>query len=86
MAISVNHMKLPQAPPSDNQFTLLARAGREVVFLTLSLSLSLLRARYSGADDGKLSFEVQVQMIQLTTSLDQEGIKRALRRVLERIP
>lgn len=32
MAISVNHMKLPQAPPSDNQFTLLARAGREVVF------------------------------------------------------
>lgn len=40
MAISVNHMKLPQAPPSDNQFTLLARAGREVVFLTLSLSLS----------------------------------------------
>lgn len=28
----------------------------------------------------------EVQMIQLTTSLDQEGIKRALQRVLERIP
>ncbi|XP_058181025.1 uncharacterized protein LOC131299485 [Rhododendron vialii] len=28
----------------------------------------------------------EVQMIQLTTSLDQEGIKRALQRALERIP
>lgn len=28
----------------------------------------------------------QVQEIQLTTSLDQEGIKRALQRVLERVP
>lgn len=52
MAISVNHMKLPQAPPSDNQFTLLARAGRKVVFLTLSLFLSL-----------SLSLAIQVQMM-----------------------
>ncbi|XWS22285.1 hypothetical protein CRYUN_Cryun29cG0021300 [Craigia yunnanensis] len=47
---------LSNAPPSDDMFTLLARAGR------------------------------QVQEIQLTTSLDQEGIKKALQRVLERIP
>ncbi|KAK6279340.1 hypothetical protein POUND7_019607 [Theobroma cacao] len=47
---------LSNAPPSDNMFTLLARAGR------------------------------QVQEIQLTTSLDQEGIKKALQRVLERVP
>ncbi|KAH1096128.1 hypothetical protein J1N35_013049 [Gossypium stocksii] len=46
---------LLNAPPSDNMFTLLARAGR------------------------------QVQEIQLATSLDQEGIKKALRRVLERV-
>ncbi|EOY05070.1 Nucleic acid-binding proteins superfamily isoform 5 [Theobroma cacao] len=45
---------LSNAPPSDNMFTLLARAGR--------------------------------QEIQLTTSLDQEGIKKALQRVLERVP
>ncbi|KAH1096123.1 hypothetical protein J1N35_013044 [Gossypium stocksii] len=44
------------APPSDNMFTLLARAGR------------------------------QAQEIQLATSLDQEGIKKALQRVLERVP
>ncbi|MBA0710437.1 hypothetical protein Golax_009730, partial [Gossypium laxum] len=44
---------LSNAPPSDNMFTLLARAGR------------------------------QVQEIQLATSLDQEGIKKALQRVLE---
>ncbi|XVE84625.1 hypothetical protein DITRI_Ditri17bG0027700 [Diplodiscus trichospermus] len=47
---------LSNAPPSDDMFTLLARAGR------------------------------QVQEIQLTTSLDQEGIKKALQRVLERVP
>ncbi|XP_075085343.1 uncharacterized protein LOC107831599 isoform X1 [Nicotiana tabacum] len=47
---------LSNAPASGDQFTLLARAGR------------------------------QVQEIQLTTSLDQEGIKRALQRVLERVP
>ncbi|KAE8723819.1 Nucleic acid-binding proteins superfamily isoform 3 [Hibiscus syriacus] len=47
---------LSNAPPSDNMFTLLARAGR------------------------------QVQEIQLATSLDQEGIKKALQRVLERVP
>ena len=29
---------------------------------------------------------LQVQEIQLTTSLDQEGIKKALQRVLERVP
>ncbi|CAA2991012.1 30S ribosomal S1-like, partial [Olea europaea subsp. europaea] len=28
----------------------------------------------------------QVQEIQLTTSLDQDGIKKALQRVLERVP
>nr|CAN68483.1 hypothetical protein VITISV_006784 [Vitis vinifera] len=47
---------LSNAPAVDKQFTLLARAGR------------------------------QVQEIQLTTSLDQEGIKKALQRVLERVP
>lgn len=47
---------LSNVPPSDNMFTLLARAGR------------------------------QVQEIQLATSLDQEGIKKALQRVLERVP
>ncbi|KAI3470083.1 hypothetical protein Pfo_026746 [Paulownia fortunei] len=47
---------LSNAPPTGDQYTLLARAGR------------------------------QVQEIQLTTSLDQEGIKRALQRVLERVP
>ncbi|KAL6970889.1 hypothetical protein U1Q18_030569 [Sarracenia purpurea var. burkii] len=47
---------LSNVPAIDKQFTLLARAGR------------------------------QVQEIQLTTSLDQEGIKRALQRVLERVP
>ncbi|XP_057773326.1 uncharacterized protein LOC130992628 [Salvia miltiorrhiza] len=47
---------LSNAPPTGNQYTLLARAGR------------------------------QVQEIQLVTSLDQDGIKRALQRVLERVP
>ncbi|CAN4120885.1 unnamed protein product [Withania somnifera] len=47
---------LSNAPATGDQFTLLARAGR------------------------------QVQEIQLTTTLDQEGIKRALQRVLERVP
>ncbi|GAB4844039.1 hypothetical protein Ancab_014004 [Ancistrocladus abbreviatus] len=47
---------LSNAPAIDNQFTILARAGR------------------------------QVQEIQMTTSLDQEGIKKALQRVLERVP
>lgn len=47
---------LSNVPPTGDQFTLLARAGR------------------------------QVQEIQLFTSLDQEGIKRALQRVLERVP
>ncbi|KAI3688393.1 hypothetical protein L1987_82105 [Smallanthus sonchifolius] len=47
---------LSNAPPNGNQFTLLARAGR------------------------------QVQEIQLVTSLDQDGIKSALQRVLERVP
>ncbi|KAK9671389.1 hypothetical protein RND81_12G026800 [Saponaria officinalis] len=47
---------LSNAPATDNQYTLLARAGR------------------------------QVQEIQMTTSLDQDGIKKALQRVLERVP
>ncbi|KAL4643979.1 hypothetical protein ACB092_02G130500 [Castanea dentata] len=47
---------LSNAPPTNQKFTLLARAGR------------------------------QVQEIHLTTSLDQEGIKRALQRALERVP
>ncbi|WOH13450.1 hypothetical protein DCAR_0832960 [Daucus carota subsp. sativus] len=47
---------LSNAPSTGEQFTLLARAGR------------------------------QVQEIQLTTVLDQEGIKKALQRVLERVP
>ncbi|GJU22458.1 30S ribosomal protein S1-like protein [Tanacetum coccineum] len=47
---------LSNAPPNGNQFTLLARAGR------------------------------QVQEIQLVTSLNQDGIKTALQRVLERVP
>ncbi|XP_042513664.1 uncharacterized protein LOC122088452 isoform X2 [Macadamia integrifolia] len=47
---------LSNAPAVNKQFTLLARAGR------------------------------QVREIQLTTSLDQEGIKKALQRVLERVP
>ncbi|KAL8162891.1 hypothetical protein V2J09_014380 [Rumex salicifolius] len=47
---------LSNAPAVNNQFVLLARAGR------------------------------QVQEIQLTTTLDQEGIKKALQRVLGRIP
>ncbi|KAH1160803.1 hypothetical protein AAZX31_11G257600 [Glycine max] len=47
---------LCNAPPTNQRFTLLARAGR------------------------------QVQEIHLTTSLDQEGIKKALQRVLERVP
>ncbi|KAL1535671.1 30S ribosomal protein S1-like [Salvia divinorum] len=47
---------LSNAPPIGDQYTLLARAGR------------------------------QVQEIQLVTSLDQDGIKRALQRVLERVP
>jgi len=33
-----------------------------------------------------LCFLMQVQEIHLTTSLDQEGIKKALQRVLERVP
>ncbi|XP_010245775.1 PREDICTED: uncharacterized protein LOC104589228 [Nelumbo nucifera] len=47
---------LSNAPAMGKQFTLLARAGR------------------------------QVQEIHLTTTLDQEGIKKALQRVLERVP
>lgn len=47
---------LSNAPPMDQRFTLLARAGR------------------------------QVQEIHLKTSLDQEGIKKAIQRVLERVP
>ncbi|KAK7311428.1 hypothetical protein RJT34_09564 [Clitoria ternatea] len=47
---------LSNAPPTNQRFTLLARAGR------------------------------QVQEIHLSTSLDQDGIKRALQRVLERVP
>ncbi|GMY32192.1 30S ribosomal protein S1 homolog B isoform X1 [Fagus crenata] len=47
---------LSNAPPTNQKFTLLARAGR------------------------------QVQEIHLTTLLDQEGIKRALQRALERVP
>ncbi|KAL2332639.1 hypothetical protein Fmac_013852 [Flemingia macrophylla] len=47
---------LSNAPPTNQRFTLLARAGR------------------------------QVQEIHLTTSLDQEGIKKTLQRVLERVP
>ncbi|KAF5187735.1 30S ribosomal protein S1 [Thalictrum thalictroides] len=47
---------LSNEPAVGNQFTLLARAGR------------------------------QVQEIQLTTTLDQEGVKKALQRVLERVP
>lgn len=47
---------LSNAPPIRDQYTLLARAGR------------------------------QVQEIQLTTSLNQDGIKRALQHVLERVP
>ncbi|CAI8598048.1 unnamed protein product [Vicia faba] len=47
---------LSNAPPLDQRFTLLARAGR------------------------------QVQEILLKTSLDQEGIKKAIQRVLERVP
>lgn len=47
---------LSNALPVGDEYTLLARAGR------------------------------QVQEIQLTTSLDQEGIKLALQRVLERVP
>ncbi|CAL5203660.1 unnamed protein product [Lathyrus oleraceus] len=47
---------LSNAPPLDQRFTLLARAGR------------------------------QVQEILLKTSLDQEGIKRAIQQVLERVP
>ncbi|KAG9447937.1 hypothetical protein H6P81_014065 [Aristolochia fimbriata] len=47
---------LSNAPVEDKQFTLLARAGREV------------------------------QEVHLTTYLDQEGIKLAVQRVLERIP
>ncbi|KAJ7957289.1 30S ribosomal protein S1-like [Quillaja saponaria] len=47
---------LSNAPPTNQRFTLLARAGR------------------------------QVQEIHLITSLDQGGIKRALQRVLERVP
>ncbi|XP_041025235.1 30S ribosomal protein S1 isoform X2 [Juglans microcarpa x Juglans regia] len=47
---------LSNAPPTNQKFTLLARAGR------------------------------QVQEIHLTTALDQEGIKKALQRALERVP
>lgn len=47
---------LSNAPPINQRFTLLARAGR------------------------------QVQEIHLTTSLDQDGIKKTLQRVLERVP
>ncbi|XP_058787125.1 uncharacterized protein LOC131661561 isoform X1 [Vicia villosa] len=47
---------LSNAPPLDQRFTLLARAGR------------------------------QVQEILLKTSLDQGGIKKAIQRVLERVP
>lgn len=34
----------------------------------------------------RYTFVIQVQEIQLTTSLDQYGIKKALQRVLERVP
>uniref|UniRef100_A0A7N2LZ71 S1 motif domain-containing protein n=1 Tax=Quercus lobata TaxID=97700 RepID=A0A7N2LZ71_QUELO len=51
---------LSNAPPTNQKFTLLARAGRQASFI--------------------------VQEIHLTTSLDQEGIKRALQRALERVP
>ncbi|KAL5218361.1 hypothetical protein ABZP36_019045 [Zizania latifolia] len=47
---------LSSVPAKDNQFKLLARAGR------------------------------QVQEVYLTTSLDQEGIKKAVQRVLGRVP
>ncbi|PUZ60405.1 hypothetical protein GQ55_4G122700 [Panicum hallii var. hallii] len=45
---------ITQVPAKDNKFTLLARAGRQEVYLT--------------------------------TSLDQEGIKKAVQRVLGRVP
>lgn len=47
---------LSNVPAKDKQFTLLARAGR------------------------------QVQEVYLTTTLEQEGIKKAVQRVLERVP
>ena len=47
---------LSSVPAKDNQFKLLARAGR------------------------------QVQEVYLTTSLDQEGVKKAVQRVLGRVP
>ena len=47
---------LSSVPAKDNQYKLLARAGR------------------------------QVQEVYLTTSLDQEGVKKAVQRVLGRVP
>ncbi|KAJ3683532.1 hypothetical protein LUZ60_013759 [Juncus effusus] len=47
---------LSNVPVKDNQFTLLARAGR------------------------------QVQEVYLTTTLDQDGIKKAVQHILERVP
>ncbi|KAL0358438.1 UNVERIFIED_CONTAM: 30S ribosomal protein S1 [Sesamum angustifolium] len=75
---------LSNAPPTGDQYTLLARAGRQACavqhppFLSSLSPFLLLLTEYK--------FMIQVQEIQLTTSLDQEGIKRALQRVLERVP
>lgn len=69
-----------QAPPTGDQYTLLARAGRQVCTIRHSIPVSL------SLSDTIHILCIQVQEIQLTTSLDQEGIKRALQRVLERVP
>ncbi|KAG8369558.1 hypothetical protein BUALT_Bualt14G0025900 [Buddleja alternifolia] len=72
---------LSNAPPIGDKYTLLARAGRQACTITpppprVSLSVS----------KNIVFCVVQVQEIQLATSLDQEGIKGALQRVLERVP
>lgn len=72
---------IQQVPPVGDQFTLVARAGRQVLpqpYSSPSLHLSVPLSEHKS--------DLQVQEILLITSLDQEGIKRALQRVLERVP
>ncbi|KAJ8530788.1 hypothetical protein K7X08_023669 [Anisodus acutangulus] len=65
----------------------ISRQGFEKRVVSQDLQLWLSNAPASGDHFTLLARAGrQVQEIQLTTSLDQEGIKRALQRVLERVP
>ncbi|KAB1213473.1 30S ribosomal protein S1, chloroplastic [Morella rubra] len=77
---------LSNAPPTNKKFTLLARAGRQASFVVVSPPIPPPRGAPLSLSKYYYLLLVQVQEIHLTTSLDQEGIKKALQRALERVP